>query len=214
MPPGLRRFLRRLFGRPERGLREHSALRSDFADRLGVLEEAQSMACNVSNSALGRQDVRLAVFGRTDGAMVWRSYKRKFGFTHCDPTGDRRLIEFCLAIPAEQFLLQGESRSLIRRTMQGILPDIVRLERRKGLQAADWSRHLIAARPEIEAEIERLERSPLAKASLDLPRLRRLLDNWPDSGWHRADVAYDYRLALARGLATGRFLRRFEGGNE
>jgi asparagine synthase (glutamine-hydrolysing) len=163
---------------------------------------------------MGRQDLRLAVLGRTDAAMVLRSYKRRFGFTHCDPTADRRLIEFCLAIPNEQFLLHGENRSLIRRAMQGILPDIVRLERRKGLQAADWSRHMIAARPDIEAEIERLERSPLAKACLDLPRLRRLVDNWPDGGWHRTRIAYDYRLALARGLATGRFLRRFEGGNE
>ncbi|PSO17061.1 asparagine synthase [Bradyrhizobium sp. MOS003] len=214
LPPRMRRFLRRLFGRPERGLRDYSALRFDFADRFGVLDEAQSMAGNVGNSALGRQDVRLAVLGRTDGAMVWRSYKRRYGFTQCDPTADRRLIEFCLAIPAEQFLLHGENRSLIRRAMQGILPEIVRLERRKGLQAADWSRHMIAARPEIEAEIERLERSPLAKASLDLPRLRHLLENWPDGGWHQANVVYDYQLALARGLATGRFLRRFEGGNE
>jgi asparagine synthase (glutamine-hydrolysing) len=103
--------------------------------------------------------------------------------------------------------------------MQGILPDPVRLERRRGLQSADWSRHLTSARAEIAAEIDRLQRSSLASACLDLPRLRRLLDDWPQGaapgeGWHDSGVVHDYQLALLRGLATGRFLRRFEGGND
>ncbi|WP_177196340.1 asparagine synthase-related protein [Bradyrhizobium sp. OK095] len=214
LPAPLRRFLRRLFGRPELELHAYSALRADFAERAGILDEAKSMAGNVGNTALGRRDVRLAVLGRADSAMVWRSQKRRFGFTLCDPTFDRRLVELCLAIPAEQFLLHGESRSLVRRAMHGILPDAVRLERRKGLQAADWSRQMTAARSEIIAEVERLERSPLASACLDLPRLRHLVENWPDGGWHSAKTMQSYQLALARGLATGRFLRRFEGGNE
>lgn len=213
LPAPLRRSVRRLFGRPEMDLQQFSALRPAFAEQWGALDEARAMAGDVGNTSLAARDIRLAVLGRVDSAMMLRAQRRRFGFIEVDPTADRRVIEFCLAIPGEQFVLGGEDRSLARRAMRGVLPDEVRLERRRGLQGADWSRHLAAARSEIAEEVERLERSPLGSACLDLPRLRRLLKDWPEDGWHRDGTAIDYRLALMRGLATGRFLRRFEGGN-
>ena len=213
LPRSLRRGIRWLLGRPEEQLHQFSALHSAFADGLGVLDEAVVLAGNVDNVASG-PDSRLAVIGRTDPGMAFRAARRRFGFIECDPTGDRRLVEFCLAIPPEQYLLHGQSRSLVRRAMAGIVPDPVRLETRRGLQGADWDRHVNAERLEIAAEIDRLDRSQLASASLDLPRLRALLDDWPEGGWHRPAIARSYRLALMRGVATGRFLRRFEGGND
>ncbi|MGJ4953896.1 asparagine synthetase B family protein [Bradyrhizobium sp. HKCCYLS20291] len=219
LPTRLRRPLRQWLRRPEPVLSQFSAMSSAFAAEHGVLAEALTMSGDVGATALGESEVRLAVFGRLDRALPLRGARRRFGITTLDPTADRRVIEFCLAIPPEQFLLGGEDRSLIRRAMRGVLPDAVRLERRRGMQSADWPRHLTAARAEIEAEIARLQNSPLASACLDLPRLRRLLDHWPKdgapgAGWHDVEVTYEYQLALLRGLATGRFLRRFEGGNE
>ena len=38
------------------------------------------------------------------------------------PFFDKRLIEFCLALPPEQKLHQGWSRIILRRAMTGILP--------------------------------------------------------------------------------------------
>lgn len=214
LPPDLRRRVRRAVGKPEPELRDFSALRPEFAQAQGIFDEASAMAGDVSNSALGQRDVRLAVINRVDSAMYRRGEQRRFGYVFSDPTADQRLVEFCLAIPPEQFFWQGENRSLVRRMMQGILPEAVRLERRRGLQAADWSRRAIAARAELSEEIERLERHPLASVCLDLPRLRKLMENWPEDGWHRTEVAQAYQLALMRGIATGRFLRRFSGGNE
>jgi asparagine synthase (glutamine-hydrolysing) len=96
--------------------------------------------------------------------------------------------------------------------MAGILPDPVLRERRKGLQAVDWHVGSTAVHGEIAAEIERLERSHLASDALDLPRLRRLVENWRSGGWHRAEISVAYGAALARGIATGRFIRQVEGG--
>ncbi len=42
------------------------------------------------------------------------------------PFFDRRLVEFCLAIPAEQKLSQGITRRVQRMAMAGILPEVVR----------------------------------------------------------------------------------------
>ena len=48
------------------------------------------------------------------------------------PFWDRRLMKFCLAIPSDQKLKNGWTRSILRRGMDGILPDIVRTRVSKG----------------------------------------------------------------------------------
>lgn len=56
-----------------------------------------------------------------------------------DPTRDKRVIEFCLSLPSGLFLKNGYSRYLIRRSMEGLLPDNIRMHiKSKGLQSADW----------------------------------------------------------------------------
>jgi asparagine synthase (glutamine-hydrolysing) len=47
------------------------------------------------------------------------------------PYLDRRLIEFAMAIPLDQKLRPGESRSIVRRSLRGILPEAVRQRRSK-----------------------------------------------------------------------------------
>jgi len=42
------------------------------------------------------------------------------------PFFDRRLMAFCLALPAEQKLSQGWTRAILRRSMAGVLPEPVR----------------------------------------------------------------------------------------
>jgi asparagine synthase (glutamine-hydrolysing) len=49
------------------------------------------------------------------------------------PYLDRRLVEFAMAIPMDQKLRIGETRSVLRRAMQGILPEKVRTRRRKAV---------------------------------------------------------------------------------
>jgi asparagine synthase (glutamine-hydrolysing) len=48
------------------------------------------------------------------------------------PYLDRRLVEFLLAVPYEQLVRPGESRSLMRRALKGILPEGIRQRRGKG----------------------------------------------------------------------------------
>ena len=57
----------------------------------------------------------------------WMHDDLEHGFETCCPFLDRPLVEFCLAIPFEQLARPGEGRSLHRRSMKGILPEIVRV---------------------------------------------------------------------------------------
>lgn len=47
------------------------------------------------------------------------------------PFWDKRLVEFCLALPAEQKLSGGWSRVVMRRSLEGVLPEAVRWRRTK-----------------------------------------------------------------------------------
>jgi asparagine synthase (glutamine-hydrolysing) len=130
-----------------------------------------------------------------------------------DPTADVRLLEFCLAVPTEQFFRNGIQRSLARRALADRLPKQVLDETRRGLQSPDWHEDLTAVRGRIAEELDRLESCPAATRALDQPRLRRLTENWPSSGWERDEVIMSYRLALLRAISTGHFLRKATGSN-
>jgi len=131
-----------------------------------------------------------------------------------DPTADRRLIEFCLNIPTEQFISGGIPRSLIGRALADRLPPEVLSESRRGYQGADWWEAAAAGREEMARWIDRLENCPPAATALDLPRLRRLIADWPSDGWESDDVIYPYRYALLRGLSAGHFLHAASGSNQ
>jgi asparagine synthase (glutamine-hydrolysing) len=132
---------------------------------------------------------------------------------HRDPTADVRLLEFCLAVPTEQFLRDGIPRALARLALADRLPKQVLEEPRRGLPVADWHEDLTLARHQIADELNHLEACPAAATTLDLARLRRLTENWPSAGWEREEVSMPYSLALERAISTGHFLRRVTGGN-
>lgn len=56
------------------------------------------------------------------------------------PFMDRRLVEFCLGLPPEQSFKNGWSRVILRRAMQGVIPEVVRLRAGKA-NAARVSEH-------------------------------------------------------------------------
>jgi asparagine synthase (glutamine-hydrolysing) len=94
--------------------------------------------------------------------------------------------------------------------MQDRLPASTLRRTTRGLQSADWYLTVGAARPQLSAELTRIERSPLACRVLDTARLRTLLDTWPGSGYHTAQVSDIWHLALTRGIAAGSFLAQYD----
>jgi asparagine synthase (glutamine-hydrolysing) len=129
-----------------------------------------------------------------------------------DPTYDRRVVEFCLTVPLEEFLRGGQLRSLTRRAMAGRLPASTLKRTRRGRQSADWHLSMAAVRDRMKAEVARLEGSPLASRMLDLERMRDLIQNWPVSGFESLDVNRSHHIALTRGFSVGRFLMQYDPG--
>jgi asparagine synthase (glutamine-hydrolysing) len=68
----------------------------------------------------------------------------RYGLWERDPTGDSRVIRFCLSVPFEQYVQNGRDRALIRTAMRDHLPDDVRLNQRvRGVQPADWLHRML-----------------------------------------------------------------------
>ncbi len=59
------------------------------------------------------------------------------------PFCDKRLIEFCYAVPPEQKLHDGWTRMIARRAMKGILPDKIRWRGGKSNLSANFNRGLL-----------------------------------------------------------------------
>jgi asparagine synthase (glutamine-hydrolysing) len=150
---------------------------------------------------------RIILPGASTVGAIWAEIGAGYSLEVRDPTIDKRLMEFCLAIPDEQYRLNGQERSLIRRAMMGMLPDEVRLNTLKGLQAADLGYRLRATLPEVQAVMAELEQSALAREVLDLKKMNRVLRELQKQVNLKTTVQCG--TILTRGMMAGMFLLRF-----
>ncbi len=183
-----------------------SLIRREFAESHGL------DALAVDPLAHGdSRSVRLLFLRRADPGPAVDAFKQLSGVSLTDATADRRVLEYCLSVPVECYCEKGMPRSLIRNAMAGVLPEQVRTERRKGVQAADFGEHFRAERQEALDELARLRTVDLAVRALDLPEMERML-SLPESEVRELNLRAFYWPRLLRGLSLGRFLRRMEEG--
>lgn len=186
---------------------EYSMIRREFARKhdLGLMTLEQGHA------RLDSRALRLLALRRADFGPFVSAFRQLTGVGMSDPTGDRRVIEFCLSVPVEYYCEKGVPRSLIRNAMIGRLPEQVRTERRKGLQAADFSIHFEAERAEALAELEQMKQVDLIAHALDLPAMETMLQlSASQADAHGGMLSYWPKLL--RAFSLGRFLRRLENG--
>lgn len=187
-----------------------SPIHPDFARAMNLEERIRAAHRHHDDvDRLPELDFRLMVLaGGADVFDLYSGFRPWFGIETRDPTADRRVVEFCMAVPGSQYLHGGVTRSLVRRAMAGRLPDHLRLRSTYGMQGPDWTEWLPSIRGELQAELDQLERSDTAVRCLDLAKMRRLLEQWPQ----RFTLAHekDYILLLLRGITMGSFIRWFE----
>lgn len=153
---------------------------------------------------------RVWALGRIDRGNYNKGVLGGWGIDLRDPTADRALVEYCLRVPLDQFLRDGETRSLVRRALADRVPDMVLRERRKGYQSADWHEGFSAARDDLSEELRRIRACRLASDIIDLNKLSAWHAVWPDGRWESQAIVQRYRLALLRGVSLGHFLRNAE----
>jgi asparagine synthase (glutamine-hydrolysing) len=211
LPVQLWELLERVRGR--RPQPTASLFRSAFAAEHGLSAEAsgRALARGARLGADGRQ-LRYSYAANLVKHHVpaWRA---QFGVDARDPTRDQRLVEFCLALPPDQFQRDGQSRRLIRRAMAGRLPSPVLENPQRGQQSSDWLYRLRAHREDAAASLRQIQANAFAARVLDLPRMRRLIDTWPEPQPDGDPGNIDEYRALQEALVVGRFIVWAESGS-
>ncbi|HKP34745.1 MAG TPA: asparagine synthase-related protein [Sphingomicrobium sp.] len=157
--------------------------------------------------------LRLWSLTRFDNGICFKGILGQWGLSVRDPLADKRVIEFCLSVPDEEYLRDGVPRSLARRAFGDRLPAEVTNATVRALQSPDWYEGLEKDWTAIRAEIAQIARSADVETVIDTAWLEESAASWPATGWEREDVIMRYRHGLLYGLSVGHFMRRVAGTN-
>lgn len=130
-----------------------------------------------------------------------------------DPTSDRRLLAYCLALPEDRYLRNGRTKDVFRRAFADRIPAEILHSPLRGTQTADWKHILLKAQPAIQAELAHQARVGACGELIDVDGLRSLADTLQDAAPDEWNSVQRHYLKLVRGLSTGIFTRRAAGGN-
>jgi asparagine synthase (glutamine-hydrolysing) len=213
MPVPLWQAIGRLRGKASR-LTDYSAISQEAAQAFRIAERGAERGVDFSYRPRGDPlETRLWSLRRVDAGNYNKGSLAGWGVDVRDPTADRRLIEFCIAVPPDQYLRHGIRRALARTAFADRLPARIVDERLKGYQAADWHEGLVGARDELGRELGRIEACGEAGATVDHAAMRGLAETLPEGGWHQPATTQRYRIALLRGVSAGHFIRKAAGSN-
>lgn len=153
--------------------RVNSVISPTFAQRVGLTERIQALLSHRSSPTRTAKQEHL--LGLTSGLHAYAlelidKGAAAFSLSARYPFYDRRLIEFCLALPPEQKLHQGWTRIVMRRAMTDILPPEVQWRVHKANLGTNFKRKLL----EYERDtLERVINEPqIIEPYVDVPTLR------------------------------------------
>jgi asparagine synthase (glutamine-hydrolysing) len=157
-----------------------SVIRPEFARRTGVVERVEAFECEQERPARSAREAHARAM--TSGLIPYAleladKAAGAFGVEPRYPFFDHRLMELCLALPSDQKLHDGWTRMVMRRAMQGLLPEQVRWRSSKANLAPNFTRRLLEQDRSLVAEVI-LEQPGVIEPYVDLAALRRAYDRY------------------------------------
>ncbi len=153
---GVKPLIRQLLGRCKKSLQnDTSIINPNFAQRVGLDRGIQSQNQLQTSTVSVREDqwrsLTCALFTLTLELVDQSS--AAFSIESRHPFMDKRLIEFCLALPPEQKLRQGWSRAVMRRAMDNILPKQIQWRGGKTVMTPNFLRGMLHLDRELVDEV-------------------------------------------------------------
>jgi asparagine synthase (glutamine-hydrolysing) len=193
----------------------YAIIRPEFAAEMNVIDRADHgfMPFDAPPSRRRKHRRLNLCLGLHEDAEMLAKIRAGFSLDLRMPAYDRRIVEFCIGIPEDQFLRHGRDRWLIRRAMEGRLPECVLNQKKSGAQAADWYRRLTRSRTAIIEDVNRLAENPDVGSILDMERLRTILASWPVQQPPEYTSEEANLLAIADAIGTAYFIESLTGRN-
>ena len=126
IPASVRQVYRQLRPRPVAWF--HPGLHPAFIARAGLEERSRRHdACGAFTAPGKWQHYRVMMHGGvSESTAALRELSSPFGVEYAHPFVDRRLIEFAMAVPADELSRPGRSKRMMRDAMAGLMPDSAR----------------------------------------------------------------------------------------
>ncbi|KGE19319.1 asparagine synthase-related protein [Paenibacillus wynnii] len=183
-----------------------------FAKQTNVQARLQESGIVKWGSAMSAYDVRRdhfiqPHFWNVNGTVATK-HSLKYRIWDRDPTNDLRVIRFCLSVPENQYVQEGVDRSLIRRSMDGLLPDKVRLNRKtRGVQGADGVHRMLPEWNHFVLEVKSMIKDSNTSSYLNTDVLSECLNRIGSTPAPDIIYSFDFRVIM-RGLIFYRFMQR------
>jgi len=208
VPGSLRKGLRRLRGR-EPAWSSDSIIRPEFARRMGLAERVEAFDREHGASARSPREAHWR--GMKSGLIPYAleladKAAAAFGVEPRYPFFDRRLMELCLALPADQKLRGGWSRVVMRRAMAGTLPEQVRWRASKANLAPNFGRRLLSNDQNLLIEVI-FDHPGVLEEYVDIAALRRAYDRYVAQPLSQTDA-----LTVYGAVVLGLWLQRAKIG--
>ncbi len=178
-----------------------SSIHPDLAGRLNLMELRLHDPLENPRTAL-QQRFQMILPGRSFVGAFHAQFSAAFGLDVRDPSADVRLLEFTLSVPDQVFIdpETGLNRWLIRAAMKDRLPDDVRLNRKRGQQAADIIPRLRDCAAEVEEALSEIEQGP-GRLYVDVTNMRQVWNTIKIS--ETMEAAFKVQSVLTRGIMAG-----------
>lgn len=191
----------------------HRRAMAEFA----VQERADAAKVLYERDWLGyRSQVTANHFGRGDGEAhdYIQGCAQLYKVRSRDATAYRPLVEFCLSLPTEAYMYNGESRWLARELGRGILPEAIRTASFEGLQGSDWHERMTPRLAEFREELARARNLPELDGLIDFEEAERMLDEWPAQSSLDPLALDRFSYGAIRVIAAVRYARFLTGSNQ
>ncbi len=216
LPGPIWRGLARLIGREAKAPIELiSPLTNNAIKRYGLRNRVAPDLLSGRPHYANRKAMLHALFerGEMHAGDITQGFEQLYGIVQRDPTSYRPFVEFCLGLPTDMFLHNGQNRWLARAMGRGLMPEAQRLDTRTGLHSPDWHERLTPQLPQLRAELLAAADDPDVAGILDIPRMVALIDNWPDKQASGHEDALKFGMAIPRAIMMVRYARFVSGRN-
>jgi asparagine synthase (glutamine-hydrolysing) len=217
LPDPLWRLAMRLRGNDPRPVnRAISAVRDDALAKWNAEDRSRQAGTLFERTSFAsRRDLVRDNFGRGDveGSDMIQGWEQLYEVSMRDPTSYRPLVDFCLGLPTDMFMRDGETRWLARQLGRGLMPEAQRTMPGHGEHNSDWHMRLTPRLDDMRREVAAIRADPVLAEIIDTDLLERDLDNWPAAQSVDPDIYFPHAFRLPRAIAMGRYVRFMTGRN-
>jgi len=152
LPEFFKRKLLYIFEYKQKGGSKYKIIKKDFVEKVNlkkIINRVKEKRIKIKNAHEQHYaDISSSLLQSEMEIVDWMSFPFNIELRH--PFFDKRLVEFCLAIPTEQKISNGWDRYIMRRAMSEILPEEIQWRKSKGDLSFNFDRSFMNEKEQIE----------------------------------------------------------------